>query len=378
MGGAESKVTQLNKKITNITTSVMMENSTDCPINVVQTQEIIATGNARITNVSMDQSAKINISCIAKQDVNMKLQAQMKQQIGNYLKNDVTAQTFGYSKSASDITNIVETNVSDHFSQKNLASMETALQQKQVLQAHDESTIKDVNMRQYASIIGKLVNDNTTGISREIREDTAISNKALAKTTSALDSTMTGVNNILGTMFTWSTGSIIMGIGCSCCCCLMAIVPAFITMLSKSSKNTTVTEQVGEGLKQIGKGVTKYLPQSTMGRILWMIGGSLLFVMCFFGYAYYVGNSIRQERNKEYQKEHSEVDANNDNAEALHYKDRLSKRPTVQLPYDELEKIEYRNRTRKMGALDNLIPPAAPITPMTAGYLPGTNKTVTY
>lgn len=378
MGGAESKVEQVNKTITNISTQTMINNTVGCNLSVIQDQTVNMSGNAKMKGSTIEQTAKINVQCLMKSDINLKLQNELKSKLKNFLKNDVTAQQFGYSKSASKIENIVETNVEDSFSVNNLSEMNSGIVQKQLVNMSGNALMEDSKIIQYAQVVGKLTNDFTNKISRELRQDTDVSNKALAKTTSMLDSTFTGVNNILSTMFTWSTGSIIMGIGCSCCCCLMVVAPALFTMLSsRSSKNTTVTEQVGEGLKQIGKGVTKYLPQSTMGRILWMVGGSLLFAMAFFGYAYYTGNSIREEKRQKYISEYG-IDPNIEGLSALHYTDRLSKRSIVHLPDDELEQIEYRNRARKMGALDNPIPPAAPITPMTAGYLPGTNKTVTH
>lgn len=381
MGGAESKVEQVNKNITNISTQTMINNTVGCNLSVIQDQTINMSGNAKMKGSTIEQTAKINVQCLMKSDINLKLQNELKSKLKNFLKNDVTAQTFGYSKSASKIENIVETNVEDSFSVNNLSEMNSSIAQKQLVTMKGNALMEDSKIIQYAKVVGKLTNDFTNKISRELRQDTDVSNKALAKTTSALDSTFTGVNNILGTMFTWSTGSIIMGIGCSCCCCLIVLGSAFMSMGSSSNKNTTVTEQVGEGFKQLGKGIGQriggYLPKSTMGRIFLIIGVILFFVMAFFGYAYYVGNSIREEKRQKYISEYG-IDPNIEGLSALHYKDRLSKRSIVQLPDDELEQIEYRNRARKMGALDNPIPPAAPITPMTAGYLPGTNKTVTY
>jgi len=361
MGGGSSKVSQLNKQITNISTSAMINNTTKCPLIINQSQEIIATGKAKITSVSLDQSAKINLSCFAKQDVNLKLQNEIKDKIKNLIKNDVTAQQFGYSKSATDIKNIVETNVEDHYSQTNIADMTASLVQKQVIQAHDESQISNVKMSQYASIVGKLVSDFTTDISREIRKDTDVSNKALAKTTSLMDSTMTGVNNILGTMFTWSTGTVIMGLGCCLCCVAMSYFSYKFT-------------QSGSGImKQIGAGL---IPKSKYGRIFLVLGGVVLLPLMFVGYAYFMGKGIREERRQQYIKDHG-VDPNNDEQDGLHYKERLQKRSLVDLKEDNIEHLEYRNRTRKSGITNGPIPSALPFSSRRRGYSPE-NKTVSF
>ena len=116
MGGAESRVEQVNKNITNISTQTMINNTVGCNLSAYQDQGINMSGNAIMRGSTIEQTAKINVQCLMKSDINLNLQNELKSKLKNFLKNDVTAQQFGYSKSASKIENIVETNVEDSFS----------------------------------------------------------------------------------------------------------------------------------------------------------------------------------------------------------------------------------------------------------------------
>lgn len=415
MGGSDSKMQTLNKQITKITTKALFKDITNCTSNISQTQTFYVSGNAKVNGFRMDQKATISITCLADQTVNNQMQQELKTKLNSYLTNKNTAALFGYTNTNTSVTNIIDTNVSNIFKMEKFKALNLSIFQNQDVKITDVAKVTDVHMTQTAELIGQMINHFTANISNKIRQNTDISNKSLAKTTSMMDSMLTGLNNILDTLFTWSSGTIIMAVGCCVCCIAMSYFSyKFIGGGSGSGgphQKRGALMQIGSSFKQIGAGLP--LPKSKLGKIFLILAGILLLIFVFFGYAYIKGHNIRKERRNKYI-EVNECDPNLDdckpvcdpwvassddnetcnkevcpsyNKEVCPSKDllsnkpeqlsNLSKRPLVTLPDDNIETIEARNRARKRGTLNGPIPPALPFSSKRIGYLPK-NKTVTF
>lgn len=240
MGGSKSKVEQINKTITEVTTEVMINISTSCPVTVYQEQLFFASGNAEVTNFQMEQTSKINVKCMQNANLNAKFQSELVTKILNKVKN-TNSENFNpisKTKSVTKITNIIQSNVATHFNVNAITSLNVGLQQKQVFDVDGNFKGDNNSMTQATVAVVRLINNFMTNLSTELRQDTDLSNDAIQKNKSMIDSVMDGINEITKTLmslFNLGKVPIYMSIACSVACCviiLLLIVMMIFKMLS--------------------------------------------------------------------------------------------------------------------------------------------------
>lgn len=241
MGSSKSKVEQINKTITDVTTEVMINISTNCPVTVQQDQEVYLSGNAEISNLQLEQTSKINIKCMQKADFNAKFQSDLVAKILNKVQN-TNSENFSpisRTKSVTKITNIIKNNVATHFNINAITTLNVGLQQKQVFSADGYVKGNNISLTQAAVAIVKLVNDFMTNLSTELRQGTNLSNDAIQKNKSMIDSVMDGMNKIMKTLmslFNLGKVPIYMSIACAVACCAIILLVIVMTILKMFSR----------------------------------------------------------------------------------------------------------------------------------------------
>lgn len=203
MGGSESKTTQLNKAITNVTTEVVAKSSSAASGSIIATQDLVFAGTGE--NIDILQNAKISLDVLQKSDVNAAMQADILTKIMAEINKEKSGlPEITKSKSNSEITNIVENNISSSFSQESLAELSLSIELDQSIAFLKGSAYENVKVAQTAEGVGKLINDMSGAIISEMTAGTDLESKTTEVTKNPIADVVTsvtdGIANIAGTI----------------------------------------------------------------------------------------------------------------------------------------------------------------------------------
>jgi hypothetical protein len=244
MGGSSSKVKQLNHSITNVTTEIVARTSTVASGSIKSTQNLVFSGTA--SNVEILQSSAVDLDILQKSDIN----ADMQTEIVNSILNEVSKIKTDFpqipkSKSDTEITNIIENNVSNTFSQESLAELRMGVEQDQNVMFTSGSMSENIKIAQTADAVGKLINSMSGNIIVDLAAGTELENQAKEETkffvSDAIDSTggviesagqaASGVIEAVGDVFGLDISTMIM---------IVAVV--FIGYLATRSRGKTKSD----------------------------------------------------------------------------------------------------------------------------------------
>lgn len=205
MGGSESKVSQLNESLNEISTDIIMKLGSSTSGSIKQSQKITAANGSKISNVNLLQEAKVSLKTISNSSINSQLQSNLI----NSLTAEANRTTSGMpeitkNKSQTDIKNIVTNRVRTSFSIENLNSLSASIDQEQELTAVSSSVIELIKMSQNANVIGELTANMTSGIVSDITTNTSLSTKTTEiqqnPISSIIDSAGSALSGVLNTI----------------------------------------------------------------------------------------------------------------------------------------------------------------------------------
>jgi phage shock protein PspC (stress-responsive transcriptional regulator) len=198
MGGSESKVSQLNESINEISTDIIMNLGTSTAGNIKQTQSVVASGNSRVSNVTLFQEAKISLKTLSNSSVNAQLQTNLINQITAEANKTTSGMPeITKNKSQTDIKNIVTNRVKTNFSVTNLNSLSASIDQNQSVVGLDSSTIDTIKLSQSANAIGELTANMTSGIISDITANTSLSSKTTEVQQNPISSIIDSAGNVI-------------------------------------------------------------------------------------------------------------------------------------------------------------------------------------
>lgn len=226
MGGSSSKTTQLNESITNIANEAIISASSSASGIMSNTQIVDLSGTN--TRMSVLQDASIDISLLQDATVNSSMQAE----IINKIIAEVSSQKSDFpqitsSKTDTEITNIVENNVSSSLSMSSDSKLvlEIGLLQKVISRTGSVNT--DIDVTQLGSAVGKVVNNMSGSIITDLVAGTELEGKSSEVTTffgaDLVDSVGNAASNVID--------SVADMFGLDASTVLMIIVLAFIGLM---------------------------------------------------------------------------------------------------------------------------------------------------
>ena len=198
MGGSESKVSQLNESINEISSDIIIKLGSSTSGNIKQTQSVVASGDAKISNVTLFQEARVSLKTLTNSSVNAQLQTS--------LINSITAEankiTSGMpeitkNKSKTDIKNIVTNRVKTNFSVTNLNSLSASIDQEQSVVGLNSSLIDTIKLSQSANAIGELTTNMSSGIVSDITANTSLASKTVDEQKNPISSIIDSAGNAL-------------------------------------------------------------------------------------------------------------------------------------------------------------------------------------
>lgn len=209
MGGSESKVSQLNESINEISSDIIINLGTSTSGNIKNDQTVYAGGNTKISNVTLFQEARISLKTLSNSSVNAQLQTNLINQITAEANKTTSGMPeITKNKSKTDIKNIVTNRVKTNFSVDNLNSLSASIDQKQTIIGLDSSIVDTIKLSQSASTIGELTANLSAGIVSDITANTSLASKTTEvqqnPISSIIDSAgnaISGVLNSIGSLF---------------------------------------------------------------------------------------------------------------------------------------------------------------------------------
>ncbi len=177
MGTSSSKVDQLNKSITNVTTEVVATASASAAGSVISTQNLVFAGTG--SNIDILQDSKIRLDVLQNSDVNAGIQAEILSKIiAEVNKTKSGLPEISSSKSDTEIRNIIENNIASTFNQESLAQLSLSIEMSQEIAFLKGSAYDQVRIAQTAEGVGKLINDMSGSITSQLVANTDIDSKA--------------------------------------------------------------------------------------------------------------------------------------------------------------------------------------------------------
>ena len=205
MGGSESKTSQLNESINEISSDIIIKLGSSTSGTIKQVQSVVASGDAKISNVTLFQEAKISLKTLTNSSVNAQLQTSLITQItaeANKITSGMPEIT--KNKSKTDIKNIVTNRVKTNFSVTNLNSLSASIDQEQSVVGLNSSLIDTIKLSQSANAIGELTTNMSSGIVSDITANTSLASKTVDEQknpiSSIIDSAGNAISGILNTI----------------------------------------------------------------------------------------------------------------------------------------------------------------------------------
>ena len=203
MGGSDSKIVQLNESITTVTTDVIVKSNTEASGGIVNKQNLVFGGTGKNFNILQD--SKIKLDVLQKSDVN----ASMQDEIFNKIMAEIEKEKSGLpeitaTKSDTEVKNIVRNNINSSFSQESLAKLELSIELDQNITFLKGSAYEDMKITQSAKGVGKLINDMSGSIVKELASGTDLESKNKDVTKNPIADVVTsvadGISNVAGTI----------------------------------------------------------------------------------------------------------------------------------------------------------------------------------
>ena len=198
MGGSESKTSQLNESINEISSDIIIKLGSSTSGTIKQVQSVVASGDAKISNVTLFQEAKISLKTLTNSSVNAQLQTSLITQItaeANKITSGMPEIT--KNKSKTDIKNIVTNRVKTNFSVTNLNSLSASIDQEQSVVGLNSSLIDTIKLSQSANAIGELTTNMSSGIVSDITANTSLASKTVDEQKNPISSIIDSAGNAL-------------------------------------------------------------------------------------------------------------------------------------------------------------------------------------
>jgi hypothetical protein len=177
MGNQPSLHTQLTRVFNRVSNAQIAKASTSAAGAINNTQDLAFSGTNR--NIRVEQSATIDISVLANQSVNSKLQSDVATSIiAELTKKDTDFPQIARGMSRSDLQSIVENNVSTSLDARSIATLTLSSGQLQRIRFDGDN--RDIQVSQTAESMGQLVNNMNSKMASEL-----ISRSDVQATTSA-------------------------------------------------------------------------------------------------------------------------------------------------------------------------------------------------
>lgn len=234
MGGSSSKVSQLNKSITDVTTEVVTKTSSSGSGSINAEQNLTFSG--KVSNTKILQDAKLKLSILQDSTMNAKMQSE----ITNKIMAEVSKQKTDFpqitsSKSDTEITNIIENNVSSSFSQESIANISLEIKLKQNINFDKTALVDGVDIQQLGSAVGELINTMSGQIVSDLVSGTDLETKSTETTAffgatliDSLGGAVGGVITSIGDIFGLDTSTVIM-------ICVLSLIGVLMVYARKHS-----------------------------------------------------------------------------------------------------------------------------------------------
>lgn len=191
MGGNQSTQDILNQTINNVAINVMSENSTDIS-SLISTSNVIDlsnnVGDATITNILQSNTSKINISSLAQLNTNATLQAELISKLSSAVEQKVPTLAVD-SNTTQKIQNIIQNNVKQNMSIKNLTKISAGIKTDNLLKDSNRVgnlTFGNIKQSNEAHAAIDLVGKMSTSIIANIKADSTLDSKALQEPASIM------------------------------------------------------------------------------------------------------------------------------------------------------------------------------------------------
>jgi hypothetical protein len=199
MGGSSSKVKQLNEAITDITSKALVKVSSQCSGNISQTQHVKVGKGSSLKRFSMDQYAELDLSCLQNAGISNDLQVDLVTTMMNEATNASSQFPAQLSKAdnATEIENIMRTNLALELNQEALAGMQLGLTQEQKVRIGSGTHVEDVSLTQHAEAVAKLVNNLSGAVKGALMQGTEFKNTVEQKQTNFMTDVLDSMGNTL-------------------------------------------------------------------------------------------------------------------------------------------------------------------------------------
>ena len=220
MGGSSSKVSQLNEIINKVSTDVTMEMASSASGSIAQSQSnVYDFAGTDVGNISALQKAKVSLESIQNATVNAQLQAKLMAGIKaeiDKIKSGLPEITS--SKSDTDITNIINNNVSASFGLSAVQSLSCDVSQEMANMVRARGgSIADIKFAQDADCIGKQINSLSSNIANQLvagtELETSVSEETknpIAEIADTVGKNITGLIDTIGAQFGLDESTVIM------------------------------------------------------------------------------------------------------------------------------------------------------------------------
>jgi hypothetical protein len=274
MGDSSSKVSQLNKSITNMTTKIVAKASSSASGSIDATQNLNFAG--KVTNTRILQDAKLKLTVLQNAEMNASMQADITSSIlAEVSKKKSDFPQISASKSDTEITNIVENNVSNSFSQESIASISLEIKMSQNINFEKTAEVDGLDVQQLGSAVGELINKMSADIVSELVAGTELASSSEEETTffaadlvDSVGGAVSGIIGSIGNIFGIDTSTVIM----ICVLGLIGVLMAYVNMGGKSApqgygqgqgQGTQGTQGYGQGPQGYNQGTQG--PQGPQG-----------------------------------------------------------------------------------------------------------------
>lgn len=222
MGGQQSTTVAIDA-FTKSTNNLMMESvnkfATTSSTNVnqeVNVGGINLKGNSRLSGLSVDMKASVNLSTMANQAVNMDMRQEMKDNFAQQLNNAHTqfpSLNIGVSDTnvRTKIQNIFETNVDQKFSTENILAQSVNLNQKLNvggIKLQDDAEAEDIKFSFTADVVQAMISGVSSEVKNELIKQTESTSDASNANKDPLSAGIESVGNAVGTVVGTTLGGI--------------------------------------------------------------------------------------------------------------------------------------------------------------------------
>lgn len=227
MGNSESK--NSTEIINDITNEVIMETVLNCQQNISQTQEILLSNSSNIiiSNVTMEQYASFNVSCVMEKLSSIEFENRLSSAITQFAKNETPAVTLSDSEAenVTKQTTMITNSVTDITKQDCFSNIFQS--QSIVIDNVNNAVFDKINFSQIGEAAISCLMSNKS-YTNAVNEVSTIIDQHSANKVSLFGDLFGDLFGPLGSLIYVIIFIIAGGSFCICCCCLLSIGGMFI------------------------------------------------------------------------------------------------------------------------------------------------------